>query len=229
MARIIYSALVSNIRGSIAGTTFQNNAYGYTAKVKSNIVKPNSVLQNQRKIFFSAAVKAWAGLTSVQRDTWVTWAATYPQYAKNNPSVELSGFHAFVKYHALRFLGTNDISDIIVSPVFSSIPVDTPSLSLTVSGAILTLSYTWTNNTDVLYCLFYVSRVFAPSTYFVGSKTRFVLFSSNSNGGTNIASEYIALYGLLPTAGQIINVDAQLIGKTNGQVFARQRFRLTVS
>ena len=75
MARIIYSALVTQIKGSVGGTTFQSNAYGFTIKNKASVVKPRTMLQERSKKFFASATGAWRKLSQTNRDTWVSWAA----------------------------------------------------------------------------------------------------------------------------------------------------------
>ena len=97
MARIIYSGLIESIRGSIAGTTFQANAYGYTIKKKPNIINPNTASQNLRKSYLAKAVRQWRSFIQATRDSWDTFASTYPQYSQHNPSAQLSGYAVFTK------------------------------------------------------------------------------------------------------------------------------------
>ena len=141
MARIIYSGLVTSIRGSIGGTTFQNNAYGFTVKNKANMVKPNTVSQNLSKLVFSLAVKAWGTLTVANRANWDSWAATYPQFAKNNPSSVLSGFAVFVKQFANVLIGLGLSSTPTANPFFTLTALDTVTFVLHNTAGVLTLNH----------------------------------------------------------------------------------------
>lgn len=229
MARIIYGALATSINGSIGGTTFQSNAYGYTVKNKPNMVKPSTVLQNAQKNVFGAVVQAWVALTAAQRLDWDSWATTFPQYSKHNPTSQLSGFAIFCKVHNYRFIAYNIASRILVSPSFESFPVDTVVLHLKLVGGVLTLMTPFSIATGDVTCLFYASAPFAPSQNFVGTKTRFVDLQGDETVSTVWTVKYPAVFGKLPAVGDIIIVDLQMIGNTNGQVFARSSQRLTVA
>ena len=74
MARIIYSALVTAIRGSVGGTTFQQNQYGSTIKNKPKMIRPRSNQQEKRKIYMTAATQAWGNLTVNRRNAYNTYA-----------------------------------------------------------------------------------------------------------------------------------------------------------
>jgi len=126
MARIVYSALIDNIRGSVGGTTFQKNAYGYTVKHKPNMIKPWTSDQLARQIAFSRAVKAWKQASTQTRNNWDSWAVTNPQYSKHNPNAVLSGFACFVKWHTQNFL---DGAGYVDTNPSLTIP-DAPTISL---------------------------------------------------------------------------------------------------
>ena len=225
MARIIYSALVESIRGSIGGTTFQKNAYGYTVKKKPNIIKPNSVLQNQRKAGLAFAVKSWQGLTDAQRADWNSWASTYPQYAKHNPSSQLSGFAAFVKYHALTFLFQTYVR---TAPSYTDPPNDIISYSLANSSGTLNLSIVSDTDDEAWDLLFFLSRPFNATQNFVGTKTRYIKTGTNIDNTIDITSEYSAVYGQVPATGSLIAVDMIQLGDDFPQVKARVSLVLTV-
>lgn len=229
MARITYSALVTEIKGSIGGTTFQSNAYGFTVKNKPNIVKPNTPLQKVQQVYFSAAAKLWASISQSTRDSWDTWASNNPQYAKNNPTSVLTGQAVFIKWNALYMLLVGSIANPGNGLTQLIITVDTAAVTLSRSGAVLTFAQNWTNNTDELYALWFLSRPFNDAQNFVGTTPRFVYASSNADDTTDIASVYSGIFGTLPAAGQVVNAEVRLIGQDNGQVFARQTYRVVVS
>lgn len=218
MARIVYSALVESIRGSIGGTTFQKNAYGYTVKKKPNIIVPNTGLQTNIKNILSIVTRAWNGLTSAKRAEYVAWASTYPQYAKHNPSSQLSGYAVFVKYNCLRVLGG--------SPVFTSTlqappAADTLSYEVENNVGALAINITSADDSEEWQILFFVSRVFKSTQNFIGTATRFISLSSNATQSEVITTPYTALYGGVPAVGDFVAVDALLIGDNSPKVLAR--------
>lgn len=218
MARIVYSGLVDSIRGSIGGTTFQSNKHGYTVKSKPNMVHPRSPLQNARKATFAGAVKAWQQLSDAQRTDWNTWASTYPQYAKYNPSSQLSGYELFVRQHAFLFLIGQSV---ITAPAYDVKPTDTLTFSLTLAGGVLSLVSSSTTKDAEWWVVCFISRPFPVSSNFIGTKARYFYSFENDDDNNNITSAYIALFGVLPVLGSRVALDYVQVGTDNGQLISR--------
>lgn len=230
MARITYSALVTRINGTIGGTTFQNNKYGFTVKSKPKTVKPNSLLQAEKKVYMSAATKSWKLLTDVQRNDYNTFATTRPQYAKNNPSIQLNGFNIFVKWHALEFLRTGDITAILYNIGSGSSTVDTlTALSVVNDGSDLRVYSTWANNTDNHYVLWFVSRPFPDTVNFLGSNVRYMFFTGNANGSDLITTPYKNIWGSLPEIGTKLFIEVLQLEVEQPFIFGRQKYEVIVS
>lgn len=228
MARIIYSGLVTEIKGSVGGTTFQSNAYGYTVKNKANIVRPNSVLQNQRKLYLSVASQKWKGLSSAQRADWVAWAAANPQYAKNNPGAVLSAFAVFVKWHVQYYIGTGDVSFLQTTPSYSFGVIDAPSFSLDSTAGVLLLKPDFSLEQDLLYLNIFMSQPIQTTVNFIGSRIRFIIQVTDENSNTDITNEYTAQYGRIPVEGERVFVENVQYTNNAGMVYARQSQVLTV-
>lgn len=220
MARIIYGALVESIRGSIGGTTFQRNAYGYTVKKKPNMIKPNTSWQQAQKIYFSQAVTAWNALTAAQRADWDSWASTYPQYAKYNPTSQLSGYAVFVRTHCYRFMAGLPVD---TNPTFTTFAAATATISLEVAGGALTLVATDTNGNEDYRIMYFFSRPFSGSQNFIGTKTRF--FTEEPSVGAlhwDVTAAWQAKFGTIPAVGQLVAWRVVFFGDGNGQVLAAQ-------
>jgi hypothetical protein len=228
MARIKYSALVTEIKGSIGGTTFQSNAYGYTIKNKPRQVKPKSQYQNRSKLYLAAAAQQWNYLGSSSRGEWDAWAAANPQYAKNNPSAVLSGFAVFVRVCQQIFLRSGDISDVTVSPSYTIYAVDTPTFTLTRDGGVLTLAYSWVLGETHNRANVFMSQPYKPTVNFAGTRTRFIKNIQTDSDSNDIASEYSSLFGSLPAVGDKIFVDNVQYDQSNGMVYARQSAEVIV-
>jgi hypothetical protein len=229
MARITYSGIATEINGSVGGTTFQKNAYGYSVKNKANMIKPNTELQQFQKLALSVAISAWKSLSSAQRSNWDSWAATYPQYAKHNSSSVLSGFNVFVR-HAIPLLIAHGLSEPLdVTPEFNSYPIDTCTIVITAAGGVLTLTPTWVTHDETLTVNFYASRPVQPSVNFIGTATRFVGSNGNLNEAINITSKYVSAYGAIPSVGQVLFIDVQIYVAANGQVWARSQQKITIT
>lgn len=215
MARITYSALVENIRGSIAGTTFQSNKYGYTAKKKPNMVKPRSETQQRQQRYMSLAVSAWKALTGAQRTDWETWASTYPQYAKFNPTAELSGYAVFVRVHILRFMAGLAVD---TNPTYTSYATDTLTYVLSRHPSYFQVELSSVSEDQNWRINFSLSRPFQATQTNIGSKCRYIDTYSNLSDDFTISTAYQALYGILPDVGNFVALRAKVFAKDNGQV-----------
>lgn len=231
MARIVYSALVESIRGSIAGTTFQKNAYGYTVKKKPNIVRPASVLQNRQKLFVQQASRQWRAFSAARRTNWANWASTYPQYSQHNPSAQLSGFAAYMRYALLYLLWKPDVV-IDKAPVFTLPPTDTISIGLTLTAGVLYANITDSLDDETWDVIIMASRPLGNAQDFVGTKMRFIhgYPLANITGDVDITDEYEAVFGALPADGDRVAVNTILVHEDdNGFVQFNQAEIVTVA
>ena len=226
MARIIYGALVDSIRGSIGGTTFQRNAYGFTCKRKPNMVRPWTSDQMIMQAAFSRAVKAWKEAASSTRINWETWAGVNPQYAKHNPSSVLTGFACFVKWHVQWFIGGNTTID--ANPLLTIPTVFPVTVKLILAAGVLTLDLT-TSGQESWNLNFSLSRPFGSAQNFIGTKTRFIKRMTDITGGFNITNLYTAKYGSLPAVGDRIAVDTVPYMEDTGAVLSRSQQIITVT
>lgn len=190
------------------------------------MIHPNSPWQQIQKIIFSKAVLAWNSLTEAQRLDWNSWASTYPQYAKNNPSSQLSGFAVFVRQHCLRFL---DDQAIDTNPTYVTYAAASCGVTFETNGAILRMDFSDTNGNEDYSVAMFLSRPFAGSQNFIGTKTRyFWTLPSLTTNDIAITSMWLAKFGTLPAADQQIAWRAVYFGSNNGQVLADQKGIVTI-
>jgi hypothetical protein len=226
MARIIYSALIDSIRGSIGGTTFQKNKYGYTVKHKPNMTKPWTADQLIMQQYFRRAVTSWREMTDAQRQNWVTWASTNPQYAKHNASATLSGFACFVKFHAYQFL-TEQAQ--VADPLITIPAIDYATFKIILAGGALTLDADWDTGAEAWNVAYFMSRPFGPAQNFIGTRTRYVGYGTSADQTLVLTSVYPAKYGSLPVLGDRIAMDYVMFMEAGGAVLGRSQAIITVT
>lgn len=216
MARIIYSALVESITGSIKGTTFQRNAYGFTIKGKPNMVNPNTPRQNRRKRTFSNATQAWRDLTSGNRSAWDAYANAFPIPSRKNPSAYLSGLAAFTRWHGVMFQRN---STVLANPAGAQGTAVVDQIELVISaGALRALIPTDVTNGPWQLFL-YLSRPLQPTQSFVKSWQRYIIaMPSDDWSDVSIDAEYIAIFGARPPIGSLLGTQVVFLNTTNGQV-----------
>lgn len=216
MARIIYTALVDHIAGSIQGTTFQRNAYGYTIKGKPNMVNPNTSRQNSRKRTFSGASQAWRTLSDADRSAWDAYANAFPIPSRKNPSAYLSGLAAFTRWHGVRW---QENSVVLNDPAGAQGTATLDQVEVILSAGDLFVS-TPNDITEGPWRVFvYLSRPLQATQSFVKSWQRYITaYDSESASDVLITSQYTAIFGSLPVVGALLGAQVVFLNTTNGQV-----------
>lgn len=217
MARIKFSALVESIQGSIAGTTFQRNAYGFSVKSKPNMIRPNKARQNASKNRFSSLTKQWGGMTQSQRNAWITYASSFPVPSRLNPDSNLNGFNYFVKYHNLRF--TAGSSGIVTSPGATQATIDYSVGDMINTGSSLFYEGDCTVSSGSFILAVYLTPEVPAGKVFVPTTPRFIRASPISADAysVDLGANYEALFNALPTIGSNIGIKVVIFGSSTGQ------------
>jgi len=229
MARIVYGALVTEIKGSIGGTTFQSNRYGFTVKNKPNMVRPNKQKQTDQNLIFKAAVKRWNPMGQTGRDNWDQFAIDFPQESKHNPGVNLTGYAAFVRWHTARFTAQGPTADTESIPITSLPALDIDTITLETGVGNVDMVEDWNLGTDTWLVNYFISPPLQETQLFVGSNLRFFFSATNVDRTTNITPLLNGLFGIIPAAGMIFNLTYQLYSMNGGVVLAPVPLRLVVS
>lgn len=104
MARVEYSAEINELKGSIAGTTFQRNKSGTIAKKKPSLVFNPTGKQVDSQQLFNSVCKNWASVSFANKLLWATFASTYQKYNYWGVQKNLSGFNWWMHVNANRYL-----------------------------------------------------------------------------------------------------------------------------
>lgn len=228
MARIIYTALVESIRGSIKGTTFQRNAYGHTVKAKPNMVNPNSAVQKTFKSNFALMIGGWRMLTDSERSDWNTYANTFPVTSRKNPSANLNGFNMFGRYHGVK--GVWDPGAFLGNPSGAQGTIGEYTVTMTRTGGTLIFETDLFPEEGPWRGIVFLTRPLTPTQRFLKSWSR-IIFTFDANGATggDIATPYIAKFGVLPLSGDLVGMRLVIQNLTNGQISFEQPVILTVA
>lgn len=225
MARIKYTALIESIRGSIGGTTFQSNKYGFTIKSKPNMTIPKSPLQSVSKRLFAQASMRWRTIGDVARQRFVQFASDYPQYSKNNPNAQLDGYSIWMLWTPLNLLTGRGFEPSIVAVLA---PAVTLSYVFTVSGGVFNVSVTSSDNNDAWMINFFISAIWRPTRNFIGTKPKFIHSTLSSTHVRNLTDDYTEVYGSIPEVGDLIAVSVDVRAFDSPFVVARDEAIYTV-
>lgn len=230
MARIIYGAMVSNIRGSIGGTTFQANGFGYTVKQKPKMVIPLSKNQELSKLIMRKLTTMWRTLTDAERGTWNYFANTYPQYSAHNPLVKISGYTLWCMWGFQYLLATGANNDPWKECTTGLEAPITANFEVTSSEVYpLAINPHFSPSNFAIWCNIFMTAPVGKSVNFISSKFRFIGPCPCDYTSIDLAAEYLATFGLYPKVGERVGIRYIFYQLYGGRVAAALQQIVTVT
>lgn len=105
MALVKLGGGVTDIRGSIGGTTFSRCQGGNYMRARTKPTNPRSTLQTARRANVGYLTKYWSNdLVEQDRDDWRAYAAGTTWHNKLGEAIEINGLAAFLRTNALAAL-----------------------------------------------------------------------------------------------------------------------------
>lgn len=227
MARVIYGAIVTSIHGKVGGTVFQKNAYGHTVKNTPTMVRPNTALQQVSKGNIAVVSQIWRSLSSADKQTWISFAALFPQYSRHNPSSALSGYAVFMMRNLVAQLDStyrinttaqSILPSAVYAPAFHR--VDATHFHINLNGVPLV------HGCEVSI---FMSPPAAAIAVINKNTLKNICIADDSDGDC-----YWPDYGVPwpfppPVVGQKILVKLQQFGSVDGYVYAPQFFNVIIT
>lgn len=118
MARVWYGGIITEMKGSIGGTTFQSNAAAKIAKQRSSRRKQNTSLQNLAITTFQQVQLNWQNINQAQKSLWNDFAGLHTKENRWGETKVMTGFNWFLSINTNLFL--IDESLLVVPPVWES-------------------------------------------------------------------------------------------------------------
>ena len=130
MAKIKLGALISDVRGSIGGMSFQGSSNGLILKTKKMRGKTNSVLGNRSRLFFSYLSNTWASMSVADKARWEEIAQVTPWPSNKQAAAKLSGRMYFISRGMLAYkrFGSQYPLPVSTGPLFFDPPSVNPYL-----------------------------------------------------------------------------------------------------
>lgn len=229
-ALILFGGGVSELRGSIGGTTFSRNSSGAYARNRTKPVNPNTTKQSNMRALFATIAQSWRTLTNSQRITWNSLAPTFPRVNRLGQTVPLTGFQLFQKCNTNNIVCGHAFVNVIES-------VDTPNIqyidSVTVDRSANTMIISAedaTVNTDTSF------RVYATAPRSAGSKfagpSEYKLIhvepADNDLNTMDLHASYIAVFGDSYPVGAVIGFKFDSVSLITGINNASQSLQSVV-
>jgi hypothetical protein len=216
MARIKFTAIVESIQGTIGGTTFQRNAYGYTVKSKPNMINPWTIAQQAQKNLMSFTSQQWRTLTDSERSIWNAWAEANPTPSRLNPESYLNGYNLFIKYQRFRSISDGGVN---ASPSFTLDGVGGLNIQLRRVGSTFILEYEAPGLEGDWNILVYNTSPIPLGREFVNTTPRFITFAGSTSADTiDLTAGYQNAFGFLPSVGNWIGTRIILVNQVSAQI-----------
>lgn len=139
------SEIVTQVSGSIAGTTYSHNSAGLYRRARSIPVNPNSAAQQGVRSNLTTLSQAWnAVLTQVQRDAWDNYATLSPITGKLGDELVLSGQQMYIRCNTVRLLA--GVARVDAGPTVPGlIALTTPVTTISIGAATLSTAFETTD------------------------------------------------------------------------------------
>lgn len=220
MARIKYSALVSDMRNKLNGSVLSKNRAGSYVRNKTTPVNPQTGFQQAVRQRLGALSTEWGALTQPQRQSWIASTASFPYTDIFGDKKELDGKSLFVKLNSnLSNVGNPTIQQApasvgvpvfgIVNATFSPGATGLDDLLITVSAPTVPVGFK---------LAIYATPAVKPGVEFVKNKFRFIGTATATGSNVDATALYNERFGGIFPAGYGMQIRVALVSTTSGQM-----------
>lgn len=200
MARVKYSAFISEINGSIGKGTLQKSNGVNIMREKPNSTTFASRFLNSNRIYTIKATQYWRTLTTAQKQKWSNVVKLFPLYHQNNSKVLLSPYQYFVKFNFyVQLAGFN----ILAEPTSSGNEELLNDIEFQLQSSQVHVIYSNENDTGNIWNLLFMSKFETKPSYKQYNRMLNVPTGSSTGDDININSAYLELFNIQPTLNQV--------------------------
>lgn len=226
MARIKPSALISDIRGSVQGSTFQQSQGGLVLKSKSIKVGRDTIAQSRVKSIQAYVRTQWEQFSDSERDVWRSFANFSRVLQKNSSELTVNAQSLFSKVNVIRLLYGYSL---LTTPAFSFCVSLAVSFSIDLSGGNLILTTSRLVNSAVEFVVCFATNRRTAATNNPGSAFRLLVFASSTSTTFDITAAYAGVFGAAPESNDLIFVRCYVANLESGLFTQPQIIRQTLS
>lgn len=216
MAKVLFTAIVADMRNKLNGTVFSKNRYGAYTRTKVTPVNPQSTAQQLVRQYFGSHAQAWRGLTEAERQSWIDGAGQFPMFDVFGNSKILSGQALYNRLNTN--LTTAGASPIATCPAPVAIPLNVITSATAAAGAgTLSVAFAASPVPADFALVIMATPPVSPGINFVKPKYRIIsIQAAAATTPLALGAQYASVFGSL-IAGQKVFVKGFLISTTTGQ------------
>lgn len=199
--KISWGAMVTDGRGKLGGHVASKNRAGAYFRTKVTPVNPSTVAQVGARSRFAALSSAWRGLTQTQRDSWISAVGDYAKTDIFGDLKNPSGSNLYQRLNNnLLVIGESALD---TCPAVAAVATMS-SFSFAAANGAGTILLTFAPVIPAtLKFEVYATPGMSPGISFVKSEYRLVdVLTTADLTGIDIATEWGAVFGSVPAAGQ---------------------------
>ena len=136
MARVEYGDIITAMKGSIGGVTFQKNRAGEIARLKSGTYKNSTSKQVTQHALHYRIIKAWRDLSTDEQTDWNDFADLHTKTDLWGEENTLTGFNWFVSINNYRTMAGVPF---LTTPPSYTLPTASPDYYLDINGSTIQL------------------------------------------------------------------------------------------
>jgi len=228
MALVRTSALISDIKGRMGGSVFQNSSNGLMLRTERSHVNRKTILQQQQRNGMVTLQNAWSALSDTDRQSWEVLAVACPIPTRKDATRFLSGQAYFLRsanaaMNLARVRGSAPPFLPTTAVITSAQPiVSITSIFLYNGGLFIYYDRALAHATE-----FYITALSRPLSKSQKSQyiKKVVMWEDQVDNNTQeITDYYTAAFGMLPVDGDFINCEttyfqfaANVLGYTTPQ------------
>lgn len=226
MAKILFTAIIADIRKSLAGTTFARNRAGAYMRTKTTPVNPQTPFQENRRLILANLTSAWRTLEQEQREAWNAAVVDKPQPDGFGGTFFLTGHQLFMSVNMNLATVGQSLSE---TPPEFGLLLDNPITSFTSNGT-ATFNVTVTDTVATNWAA--IVQATAPLSlgkfYAKNLFRQIAIVASGSPAPFVLGPQYIAKFGSLST-GKSYQVKVYYINTLTGQATSISTARVEVA
>lgn len=229
MAKVKYSALVSDMRNKLNGSVLSKNRAGNYIRNKVTPVNPQTASQQANRQQLGSLSSSWNGLTESQRASWRSAVSSFPYTDIFGDRKELDGKSLMIKLN-LNLLNAGQ-AQITSAPASVAIPelaitsgaaTVADGVSLVITPATIPTGYS---------LLVYATPPVNGGVYFVKNRYRLLGTATATAGAVDLETLYNDKFGALSAGdtGKAVSVRCALVSNTTGQLGVGVDVRIIVA
>lgn len=226
MSKVLFTAIVADMRGKLAGTVFAKNKGGNYTRTKTTPTNPQTTFQQAQRAILGNLSSSWRGLTDAQITAWNAAAENFPYTDIFGTQRFLSGAQLYVGLNKnLEAAGQTTITD---APTPQELP------SILASAATITAAGTATVTIDPatipadFVLVVYATDQVPNGISFVKNRFRYLGTFTVTAGVADINTALVARFGT-QIAGTAVTIKVAFLSTISGQLTLPSSIRTIVT